>query len=141
MPPPPPPPPPPERPLRSCCNSRLAMVQPPFNGPTRFSFGTFTSVKKVSQKGEAPAISLIGRTSTPGSCMSIKRNEMPSCFLVVSVRTRQKHLSAHWPPEVQIFEPLTRKWSPISTALVCKDARSEPAPGSEKPWHQRTSSL
>ena len=37
------------------------------------SFGTFTSVKKVSQNGEAPAISWIGRTSTPGWCMSISR--------------------------------------------------------------------
>src|SRR5271156_3761179 len=141
MPPPPPPPPPPETPLRSCCSSRLAMVQPPFSGPTRFSFGTFTSVKKVSQNGEAPAISRIGRTSTPGSCMSISRKEMPSCFLEVSVRTRQKHMSAHCPPEVQILQPLTRKWSPLSSALVESEARSEPAPGSEKPWHQRTSCL
>src|SRR5580693_9110259 len=57
--PPPPPPPPPPMPLRSCCSSRLAMVQPPFSGPTRFSLGTFTSVKKVSQNGEAPAITPI----------------------------------------------------------------------------------
>ena len=57
------------------------MVQPPFSGPTRFSFGTFTSVKKVSQNGEAPAISLIGRASTPGVFMSISRKQMPSCFL------------------------------------------------------------
>ena len=42
------------------------MVQPPFSGPTRFSFGTFTSVKKVSQKGVVPLISWIGRASTPG---------------------------------------------------------------------------
>ena len=40
------------------------MVQPPFSGPTRFSFGTLTSVKKVSQKGEAPAISLISVISS-----------------------------------------------------------------------------
>ena len=106
-------------------------VQPPFSGPTRFSFGTFTSVKKVSQNGEVPVISLIGRTSTPGDCMSISRKLMPSCFLVVSVRTRQKHQSAYCAPVVQIFWPLTRKWSPLSSALVCREARSEPAPGSE----------
>ena len=79
------------------------MVQPPLSGPTRFSFGTFTSVKKVSQKGELPLISWIGRTSTPGVAMSIRMKLMPSCFLVVSVRTRQKHHSAYWAPEVQIF--------------------------------------
>ena len=42
---------------------------------------------------------------------------MPSCFLAVgSVRTRQKHQSAYWAPEVQIFWPLTRQWSPLSSA-------------------------
>ena len=85
------------------------MVQPPLSGPIRFSLGTFTSVKKVSQKGELPLISLIGRTSTPGDFMSIRRNEMPSCFLVLSVRTSAKHMSAYCAPLVQIFWPLTRK--------------------------------
>ena len=37
---------------RSYCSSRLATVQPPFSGPNSWSFGTFTSVKKVSQKGD-----------------------------------------------------------------------------------------
>jgi hypothetical protein len=68
----------------------LPTVQPPFSGPHWFSFGTFTSVKKVSQNGLVPLISRIGRTSTPGDFMSIIRNEMPSCFLAVGlVRTRQ----------------------------------------------------
>ncbi|MNN20486.1 hypothetical protein D3C81_1337670 [compost metagenome] len=35
--------------------------------------------------------------------------------------------------------PLTTKWSPSSRALVFRLARSEPAFGSEKPWHQRIS--
>ena len=56
--------------------------------------GIFTSVKKVSQNGLSPQISLIGRVSTPGVVMSISTKLMPSCFLVVSVRTRQKHQSA-----------------------------------------------
>ena len=30
------------------------------------------------------------------------------CFCLVRTDTRQKHMSAHCPPEVQIFEPLTR---------------------------------
>src|SRR5580693_3188447 len=107
------------------------MVQPPFSGPIRFSFGTFTSVKKVSQNGELPEMSWIGLTSTPGDFMSISRNEIPSCFLVLSVRTRQKHQSANCAPDVQIFWPLTRKWSPLSTHCVRKLARSDPAPGSE----------
>ena len=139
MPPPPPPPPPPPMPLRSCCSRRLAMVQPPFSGPTRFSFGTFTSVKKVSQNGEVPAISWIGRTSTPGRFMSISRKLMPSCFLR-GVGAHQAEapvgpLRAGGPDLLAVDQ----EWSPLSSALVCSEARSEPAPGSEKPWHQRTS--
>ena len=125
-------------PLRSCWSRRLATDQPPFRGPIRSSFGAFTSVMKVSQKGEFPAIRRIGRTSTPGWRMEKTTKDMPSCFFDVSVRTRHKIMSAHWAPDVQIFEPLTRKGSPLSSARVCREARSEPAPGSEKPWHQRT---
>jgi len=51
---------------------------------------------------------LIGRVSTPGVRMSINRKLIPSCFLVGSVRTRQKHQSARLAPEVQIYWPLTR---------------------------------
>ena len=70
------------------------MSQPLLIWPTRLPLGIFTSVKKVSQNGLSPLISLIGRVSTPGSRMSISTNEMPSCFLEGSVRTRQKHQSA-----------------------------------------------
>ena len=70
------------------------MVQPLLSSPTRLPFGTFTSVKKVSQKGEAPEIIVIGRASTPGDIMSNSRKLMPSCFFVGSVRTRQKIQSA-----------------------------------------------
>ena len=38
--------------------------------------------------------------------MLISTKEMPSCFFEVSVRTRQKHQSAHCAPLVQIFWPL-----------------------------------
>ena len=100
-------PPPPDSELRSCCNRRVPISQPCPSRPTKFSFGTFTLVKKVSQKGEAPEISLIGRVSTPSASMSISRKLMPACFCVLSVRTSAKHLSAHWPPDVQVFCPLT----------------------------------
>jgi hypothetical protein len=72
----------------------LAISQPPLILPIRLPFGTFTSVKKVSQNGLSPEISWIGRVSTPGVVMSISTKEMPSCFFEVSVRTRQKHQSA-----------------------------------------------
>ena len=85
------------------------------------SFGTLTSVKKVSQNGEAPAISLIGRVSTPG-WLHVDQHEADALVLlgVVSVRTRQKHQSAYCAPEVQIFWPLISQWSPLSSHLVCR---------------------
>ena len=39
------------------------------------------------------------------------------------------------------FWPLTRKWSPWSSIRVRAAARSLPASGSEKPWHQISSAL
>ena len=85
----------------------MPIVQPSPSWPTRLALGTFTSVKNVSQKGELPEISRIGFTSTPGVSMSTSRKVMPSCFFVLSVRTSMKHLSAHCPPLVQVFWPLT----------------------------------
>jgi hypothetical protein len=75
---------------------------------------------------------MIGSTLMPGVFMSMRRKEIPSCGLPsLEVRTRQKIQSAHCATEVQIFEPLTRKWSPMSSAFVFSEARSDPAPGSE----------
>jgi hypothetical protein len=100
-------------------------------GPTRSFFSARALVKNVSQNGEDPAINWIGRTSTPGWCIVNSTKLMPSCFLLVSVRTRQKHQSAYCAPLVQILLPLISQWSPASTHLVCRLARSDPAPGSE----------
>ena len=84
----------------------------------------------------------IGRTVMPGVVMSISRNEMPSCFFAAgSVRTRQKIQSAYCASVVQVFCPLTTYLSPLRSARVRSEARSEPEPGSEKPWHQQMSRL
>ena len=57
---------------------------------------------------------------------------MPSCLgFCGSVRTRQNIIWACIAVLVQIFDPEIRKSSPSSTALVCRLARSDPAPGSE----------
>src|SRR3954451_20782756 len=44
-------------------------------------------------------------------------------------------------PEVQTFWPVTTHSSPSLTARVFRPARSEPASGSLKPWHQISSAL
>ena len=67
---------------------------------------------------------------------------MPSCFLAEeSVRQRQKIQSAYWASVVQVFWPLMTQLSPSRLAVVRREARSDPAPGSEKPWHHQSSRL
>ncbi len=46
-----------------------------------------------------------------------------------------------WADEHQVFWPLMTKWSPSRTASVRRFARSDPASGSENPWHQWSSAL
>lgn len=61
---------------------------------------------------------------------------MPLCFAAsLSVRTKATHQSACWAPLVHNFWPLITHLSPLSSAWVRSPARSDPAPGSEKPWH------
>ena len=73
-----------------------------------------------------------GCTLMPGESMRNSRKEMPRCLGASgSVRTKQKIQSARWAVLVQILWPLTTQWSPSSTALVRRLARSLPALGSE----------
>jgi hypothetical protein len=51
---------------RSCCSSRFTTFQPSFSLPSRSVFSAMALSKYVSQNGDAPAISLIGRVRTPG---------------------------------------------------------------------------
>ena len=68
----------------------------------------------------------------PGVFISIKIYEIPLCLGASgSVRTKQNIISENCALEVQIFCPFIIKSSPSSTALVWREARSEPDPGSE----------
>src|ERR1700759_1842136 len=84
----------------------------------------------------------IGRTVTPFDFMSNTMKEMPICFLAAgSVRHRQKIMSACCASVVQVFWPLMMYLSPLRTALVLSEARSDPEPGSENAWHHQSSPL
>src|ERR1700746_2661860 len=84
----------------------------------------------------------IGRTVMPWVFRSTRMKEMPVCFLAEgSVRQRQKIMSACCASVVQVFWPLMIHLSPLRSAFVFSDARSEPEPGSEKPWHHQSSTL
>ena len=127
-------------PPRSYARVVIATFQPSFSGPNSASRGTRTSSKKISLNSRSPVIVTSGRTSTPGSVMSTSRHEMPACLGTSgSVRTSSSHQFARWPSVFHTFWPLMTKVSPSSTARVRSDARSDPALGSEKPWHQMSS--
>src|ERR1700733_13128143 len=64
---------------RSCVSRYFATSQPRLSAPTRFSFGTATFSKNVSQNGDLPEMSTIGLVETPGVGMSMRRKEMPFC--------------------------------------------------------------
>ena len=67
---------------------------------------------------------------------------MPACFLASRlVRARRKIRFASRARDVHTFWPSITQWSPSSTARVESEARSDPEPGSENPWHQRSSPL
>ena len=78
----------------------------------------------------------------PGVFMSTSRKLMPLCLAALgSVRTNRKHQSATCAMDVHTFCPFTTKCSPSRTARVWRFARSEPAFGSENPWHQSSSAV
>jgi hypothetical protein len=79
---------------------------------------------------------------SPGVFMSTRMNVMPLCLAALgSVRTRKNPISATCAMLVQTFCPLSTYQSPSSTARVWRLARSLPAFGSEKPWHQISSAV
>ena len=77
-----------------------------------------------------------GRTSTPGACMSTMNPVRPLCLgWSGSVRQMISPMS-EYAPDVQTFWPVISHSSPSRSALVCRLARSDPAPGSEKSWRR-----
>ena len=72
--------------------------------------------------------------------MSRKKKVSPLCLGARgSLRVTMMPQSAKCAPEVQIFWPLMTHSPPSFTERVRRPARSEPAAGSEKSWHQISS--
>ncbi len=73
---------------RSNRSVTLVTRQPSFSSPTRSETGTRASSRNTSQKWLSPSIVFMGRTSTPGWCMSRISQVMPLCLgASESVRT------------------------------------------------------
>ncbi len=127
---------------RSFISVALATDQPSPISPTRQSSGTRASVKNTSLKPDAPAMLRMGRTSTPGWCMSTMNIVRPLCFgCSGSVRASSSPKRDRCADDVQIFWPLTTHSSPSRTARVARLATSEPEPGSLNSWHQISSDV
>jgi hypothetical protein len=123
-------------------NRRVTLVtrQPSFSAPTRSVTGTRAPSRNTSQKWDSPSMVRRGRTSTPGWSMSRISHVMPWWRGPSgSVRTSSSQWSATWARVLHTFWPVTTYSSPSRTARVRSDARSEPASGSEKPWHHTLS--
>ena len=70
----------PPRATRSFISVVVATRQPSPTAPSRFEWGTRTSVKNTSLNSAFPVIWKSGRISTPGECMSRMKYESPLCF-------------------------------------------------------------
>ena len=126
---------------RSCMSVVIVTRQPSPTPPSTFSSGTHASSRKSSLNSASPVSCRSGRIDTPGWSMSMTnivrpRDREPS---TVSVRVRIMHQRARCASEVHTFWPEILHPSPSRTARVLTDARSEPASGSENPWHQISS--
>ena len=117
-----------------------ATFQPLPTPPTTFASGIRASSMNSSLNSASPVIWRSGRTCTASCSMSIRKYVRPLCLATSeSVRATSMHHFEYCAPLVHTFWPVTTHSSPSLTARVFSDARSEPASGSEKPWHQISS--
>ena len=97
-------------------------------------------MKKISLNSASPVICFSGRTSTPGLFMSTITYVRPACRSESgSLLPTRMQWSAMCANDDHTFWPFRTKWSPWSSIRVRTAERSEPAPGSENPWHQISS--
>ena len=124
---------------RSHCSRYMANAQPSPSLPIRRSPPTRTPSKSTSPSSSRPDIVRISRTSTPGVSWSTSIIESPRCHdSGVPVRRSTTQRDETVACDVQTLCPSTIQSSPSRTAFVRSEARSLPASGSEKPWHQRS---
>ncbi len=121
---------------RSTPSVPMATRHPSPGAPMRSS--ATASEKNTSLNSEVPVSCTIGRTRTPACRIGTSRQDKPRCRCAIkSVRASTKHQSANWANDVHTFCPSTCHLpSGPTTARVRSPARSDPASGSEYPWHQ-----
>ena len=97
-------------------------------------------MKKTSLKLDPPLIWRIGRISTPGASIGTRNAVSPRCRAWAgSLRAISSPKAACRAPDVHTFCPLSTQSLPRLSARSDSEARSLPAPGSEKSWHTNSS--
>ena len=111
--------------------------------PTTWSAGVVAPVKNTSLNSLSPDMARMGRTSIPGwSHVHEQEREAPVLGRRASRYGRGGRSSSPPGPSTSTASgrrsPSGRRRAPPWSR---REARSEPEPGSEKPWHQRSSPL
>ena len=121
---------------RSTPSMPSATRQPSPGEPATLPAGVRASSKNTSLNSAVPVICTIGRILMPGWRTGTSRQDRPRWRSAPgSVRASRKHQSAMCAIEVHIFCPSMCHSPSRNDARVRRPARSEPAPGSEYPWH------
>ena len=126
---------------RSKPSRPMATFQPSPGAPTMSSAAQTASSKNTSLNSLVPVSCSIGRTVTPGWSIASRKKPRPLWATESgSVRAITNTYWDSWASEVHTFWPLMSHWLPDSSsrAFVFTLARSEPAEGSEYPWHQNS---
>jgi hypothetical protein len=124
---------------RSKASVAIATFQPPSTAPTTASSGRKTSSRKTSLNSASPSMCASGRTVTPSLSIGSRKYVIPRCRSPPPVRASRMACAASCARLVQIFCPEIRQPPSARSALVRRDARSDPESGSEKSWHQISS--
>ena len=127
---------------RSALVVAIATDHPWSTSPSTSESGTNTSSRNTSAKPSSPSRRPKPRTVTPGASSGTRRYVRPRWRSAAgSVRNRPKRWVQNAPRVVHVFWPESRQPPAASsrTPRLWMPARSEPAFGSDQPWHQRSS--
>src|SRR4051812_17506864 len=110
----------------------IAILNPLFSSPIRWSAGISTSLNEIVAVLEArcPSLSSFLSTVTPSASRGTTKAEMPRWPASLSVLAYTVYQEAYWPLVMKHFEPLMTYLSPFLTAVVFIPETSEPASGS-----------
>ena len=125
---------------RAIAIKAFAAGQPSSISPTRSATGVRTSSKKTSFVSCSPLMNSIGRIRIPGRFISTSRKTSPPRPVLPGLDRASRNMwVAYWAKLVQTLVPFNTNSSPSRVARRASALKSDPAWGSEKPWHHSCS--